>query len=297
MYAKDFIRLWPTSRILLLLTHWPGTYMNRTNSSAPFDISLRYLADGETSAIVRPSTGGGDAASEEGNYVMQPVLMRSARAKGTSLDREGFELKTQSSKVANFYDDNAIAAIYEAEIRELVRNATGARSVEIFDHTRRAASINTQRRHGIREPAATIHNDYDGDSGPERLRDFYPEEADALLKNRFAIINVWRSINGPVENFPLAMCDASTVASDDLISVQRIAKDRVGAVQGATYRPAHRWYYFPQMQMDEALLFKVYDSSEDGRARFTIHTSFDDPNASEDAAGRESIETRCFVFF
>lgn len=104
-------------------------------------------------------------------------------------------------------------------------------------------------------------------------------------------------LNGPVENFPLALCDASTVMSDDLISVKRITKDRVGAIQYATYSASHRWCYFSKMQMDEALLFKVYDSSVDGRAQFTIHTSFNDPNVAKGAASRESIETRCFVFF
>ena len=271
--------------------------MNIAKPTEPFEIQLRYLVQGETSAILHPSSGGGDAATDQGNFVIQPVLIQNARGENTSLDREGFELRTQSSNVENFYDEDAIASTYDAEVRELVREATGARRVEIFDHTRRAASTEARRKHGIREPSITIHNDYDTDSGPNRLRDVYPDEADALLNKRFAIINVWRSINGLVENFPLALCDASTVMSDDLISVQRIAKDRVGAIQYATYSASHRWCYFPQMQMDEALLFKVYDSSVDGCARFTIHTSFNDPNAGEGAAGRESIETRCFVFF
>jgi hypothetical protein len=51
------------------------------------------------------------------------------------------------------------------------------------------------------------------------------------------------------------------------------------------------------MQMDEALLFKTFDSATDGRARFTIHSSVVDPTAPADAPPRESIETRCLVFF
>ncbi len=64
-----------------------------------------------------------------------------------------------------------------------------------------------------------------------------------------------------------------------------------------TFNPAHRWTYFPNMARHEALLIKVYDAAEDGRARFTIHTAFDDPTSPPDAPPRESIETRTFVFF
>jgi len=51
------------------------------------------------------------------------------------------------------------------------------------------------------------------------------------------------------------------------------------------------------MQMDEALIFKTFDSETDGRTRFTIHSSFEDPNAPAGTLPRESIETRCLVFF
>ena len=204
----------------------------------------------------------------------------------------------QETEVTDFYLDNDITSIYEMEVKQLLVEVTGAKRVEIFDHTRRASSIETQRKHGIREPALTIHNDYDDESGPRRLRDFFPDESDKLTENRFAIVNIWRSIRGPVYNFPLAMCDASSVSKDDLVSVPRISKDRVGTVQMVTFSPSHHWCYFPLMQMDEALLFKVYDSANDGRARFTPHTSFDDPSVkSTTNTSRESIETRCFVFF
>ncbi len=49
--------------------------------------------------------------------------------------------------------------------------------------------------------------------------------------------------------------------------------------------------------MNEALLFKTIDSETDGRARFTVHSSFADPAAPADAPPRESIETRCLLFF
>ena len=272
--------------------------MNSSSFTGDLTVSLRYLAVGENSAVVRPSIGGGDSASEEGAYETRSVKMRNARSMEPSLDREGFLLANQQTRVTDFFSETEIASIYEKELQSLLTELTGAKRVEIFDHTRRASSIETQRQHGIREPAATIHNDYDDASGPRRLRDFFPQEAKALAKNRFAIINIWRSMNGPVSNFPLALCDASSVTDEDLVSVPRVSKNRVGTVQMATFNPSHRWCYYPHMQMNEALLFKVYDSANDGRARFTPHTSFEDPRVKDaTSAGRQSIESRCFVFW
>ncbi|MDH3377409.1 MAG: methyltransferase [Gammaproteobacteria bacterium] len=263
---------------------------------------VKYLANDESPAVYIASGGGGDATEHKGNYVSRTISIRNGRTRpgGFSLDREGFMLSSQASAVGDFYDDDAIAAVYEAEVNALVRGATGAHRVDIFDHTRRSSSVEVQKQRRIRESASIVHNDYTARSGPRRLRDHFadtPSEAEALLGQRFAIVNVWRSIRGTVQNAPLALCDASSVAPEDLVPVERQAKDRIGELQLATYNPAHRWYYFPELQADETLLFKTYDSDTAGPARFTIHTSFDDPTAGPDAPPRESIETRCLVFF
>jgi hypothetical protein len=263
---------------------------------------LKYLATAEDVPVYVASVGGGDTSLHEGNYTLRPVTIHNGRARAGSfsLDRQGFMLTDHSSAVVDFYDGDQIATVYENEVKALVLNATGCTRVEIFDHTRRAASLDVQKARLIREPASIIHNDYTARSGPQRLRDHFadaPDEAESLLTRRFAIVNVWRSIQGPVLTAPLALCDASSVAPEDLVSVERQAKDRIGEIQQAVYTPAHEWYYFPEMTMDEAVLIKTYDSATDGRARFTIHTSFDDPSAAADAPPRESLETRCFVFF
>ncbi len=266
------------------------------------EVPLKYLANDKAPAVYIPSRGGGDATEHKGAYIEHRVTIQNGRTSGQSfeLDQQGFTLVSQLSKVKDFYDDEEIAAVYENEIKQLVLTATGADRVEIFDHTRRAASLAVQKARMIREPASIIHNDYTERSGPKRLCDHFsdtPDEARALLERRFAIINVWRSIRGTVRDAPLAFCDASTLAPQDLVPVERQARERIGEIQLALYNPAHRWYYFPQMRADEALLFKTFDSATDGRARFTIHTSFHDPNAPAEAAPRESIESRCFVFF
>ena len=266
------------------------------------NVSVKYLSNDENMSAYVPSVGGGETPDHAANYVKKVVPVHNARLTQDrfTLDRQGFTLVEQRSAVSDFFNDNQIVEIYEREIEELVKKESGATAVSIFDHTRRAASEDVRKQKTIREPASTIHNDYTAWSGPNRLKEIYrdkPDELEKRLKRRFAIVNVWRSMHGSIENFPLAVCDASSTAADDLIAVKRQAKDRIGEIQMATYNPDHRWYYYPRMTEDEALLFKTYDSIEDGRARFTIHTSFDDPLAPSDALVRQSIETRCFVFY
>jgi len=96
---------------------------------------------------------------------------------------------------------------------------------------------------------------------------------------------------------PLAIADAGSLAPQDFIATERRFPDRVGEIYQFAYNPAHRWTWFSKMRRDEALIFKVYDSATDGRARFGAHTSFDDPTTPPDAGPRESIEIRAFAFF
>jgi hypothetical protein len=128
------------------------------------------------------------------------------------------------------------------------------------------------------------------------VRDFFGDEADELLRGRVQVINVWRPIRGPLQDAPLAVCDAGSVAPGDLVPADLVYRDRVGETYGVKFNPEHRWYYVSDMQPDEALLLKCYDSATDGRARFAPHTAFEDPTAPADKLPRESIELRTLVF-
>lgn len=281
----------------LRIHHWMS--YNSKMPSPPAKAKLKFLANLDEPLVYIPSKGGGDATDHVGNFVMQEVNVHNARSELSSpgLDVEGFCLVSQNTAVDDFYDDAQVRSVYHDEIKALLIKTTGANRVEIFDDTRRTSSLRQQQAKGIREPAEIVHNDYTANSGVKRLRDLFPGEADRLMQRRFAIINVWRSIAGTILDHPLVLCDASSVAPDDLVSVERRAEERIGELQVSLPNAEQRWYYFPQMQMDEALLFKTFDSDTSGRTRFTIHSSFPDPNAPPDAPPRESIETRCLVFF
>jgi hypothetical protein len=233
-------------------------------------------------------------------YETRTVPIYSARpvASEISLDRQGFAVHHHRSAVHDFYDDDEVREVYYPEAQRVLTELTGADRVFVFDHTqRRRINGGVDRAPGTpRQPATRVHVDHTAKSGPQRVRDFLGADADELLRGRVQVINLWRPIRGPVRDAPLAVCDALSVASGDLVPSDLVYPDRVGEIYAVTYNPAHRWFYVPEMREDETLLLKCYDSVADGRARFAPHTAFDDPTAPADAAPRESIEIRTLVF-
>ncbi|MGZ5837519.1 MAG: CmcJ/NvfI family oxidoreductase, partial [Xanthobacteraceae bacterium] len=225
------------------------------------------------------------------------VIMHDGRGHDFSLERDGFHFVRHDTKVVDFFNPDDVQRVYYPEMEALAKAESGASRVVVFDHTLRTADDAFREQHKIREVVQRVHNDYTEWSGPQRVKEILPDEADALLRRRFAIIQVWRPIRHPVETFPLAICDASSVSFDDFVISERRYPNRVGQTYSVKYSPKHMWYWFPRMRRDEALVFKVYDSLKDGRARWTAHTAFDDPTAPPNARPRESIEIRTLAFF
>jgi hypothetical protein len=234
-----------------------------------------------------------------GEYLPRWVAIHNGREvlDQLSLDANGFMLTPHETAVMDFYDPDEVKSVYYPEVERLLKRVTGAERVLVFDHIVRNPVLAERGEKGAREPAKAVHNDYTLSSAPRRVRGLLPEEADRLLSSRFAEINVWRAIRGPIESSPLALCDARSLLPEDAVSTDLVYRDRVGEIYGFIYNPRHRWYYFPQMKPNEAILLKCYDSKDDGRARFTAHTSFDDPSSPPNAAPRESIEVRAMLFW
>jgi hypothetical protein len=218
-------------------------------------------------------------------------------SKTVSLDREGFALVRQKSSVKDFYDEEEVKKVYYPEAERLIKAATAADRVFVFDHTvRKRVQGAADRDGGLRQPVARVHVDHTEKSGPQRVRDLIPDEAEELLKGRLQIINLWRPIRGPLLDSPLAVCDARTVKPEDLVASDLVYPDRVGEIYSVKYNPDHQWFYVPGMTVDEVLLLKCFDSKTDGRARFAPHSAFSDPTTPADAPPRESIELRTLVF-
>lgn len=216
-----------------------------------------------------------------------------------SADREGFEIHDIDAGFKAFDDDAAIRSMFYAQVVAYVKRHTGARRVEVFDHTiRKRLPADLSAQTTVQRPAVLlVHSDYTPKSGPQRVRDLFPDEAEALLAGRVAFYNVWKPLYRRVEELPLACCDASTQSPDDLLLMDLKYRERTGEIYVMRHAPSHRWVYFPRMEPSQALLLKTYDSMTDGRARFMFHSAFEDPTTLPDAPKRESIEVRTMAFF
>jgi hypothetical protein len=273
----------------------------RADTLQAVEAELNYLRAGEgrpVSYTFEPPPG---VPWTSGALEPQRVTIRDARplaaAGELSLDKGGFERISHASALTDFSDDAAIRSIYYSESEQVLLKATGAEKVVVFDHTLRDSLSGSRATASLREPVRRVHNDQTFISGPRRVRDHLPaNEAAQRLKRRFAIINLWRPLD-VVEQLPLALCDARSIAASDLVPSDLVYKDKVGETFSFTHNPAHRWYYFPKLRPDEALLLKIYDSRDDGTARLTAHTAFEDPTTPEGAAPRRSIELRALVFW
>jgi len=215
------------------------------------------------------------------------------------LDREGFVLKPFPAAFDQFNDDVAIKSAFYPQVEAFVKRNTGARRGVIFDHTiRKRLPADLAAQTEVNRPAVLlVHSDYTIASGPQRVRDLLPGEADDLLSRRFAFYNVWKSLQEVVEELPLAMCDATSQDEGDMLRMELKYRERTGEIYVMRYSPRHQWIYFPQMTADQALLFKTYESETDGRARFVGHSAFEDPATPPNARKRESIEVRTMAFF
>ena len=264
------------------------------------EATLSYFIDTEAMPVTLVGApGGSDQRLGGGKPDPHRVVIRNGRIETDrfALERNGFCFVHHDTEVADFFDEDEVRRVYYPEMAALVEAESGAARVEVFDHTLRTADDALRETQKIRDVVRRVHNDYTEWSGPQRVRTFLPEEADELLGRRFAVIQVWRPIRRPVESWPLAIADARSLSPADMVVTERRYEDRIGQTSAITYNPAHRWYWFPQMRPDEALVFKVYDSLKDGRARFTAHTAFEDPNTPPHARPRESIEIRTLAFF
>ena len=232
-------------------------------------------------------------------YERRRVTIHNARlqTEAFALEQQGFVLREQPSAMSNFFDEAEIKQVYYPETAETIRRECGASRVVVFDHTVRTSDPRHHQPGWIRNTVKSVHNDYTERSAPQRLRNFFPDEAESLLANRFAIIQTWRSIASRVECDPLALCDGRTIPKVGFISNQRRYRDRIAETYHISYNPQHKWYFFPYMTSDEVLIFKVFDSAMDVGTRFTAHSAFEDPSSPKKPIPRESIEMRAFALF
>ncbi|KAF5589036.1 7alpha-cephem-methoxylase P8 chain [Fusarium subglutinans] len=220
-----------------------------------------------------------------------------------SLDRDAFQIVTDASPPSegiDFTDDESIRVNYYPEVQQLIsERLPGDLQIFIYDHTvRHQVEGGAQHR-----PLTRVHIDHTTNNAIQRVRQFFPTEADRLLKGRYRIVNVWRPLNKkPLESYPLAFASASTFDNADVVPIQHRYMDgslvrEAGLIK---HRSSQAWYYLSGMTDRERILLKCFDSDSleggSGTACKTPHTAFRDPRTQENAEGRFSIEVRGMVF-
>ncbi len=283
----------------------PGSLPNDLPAVA---VRVSYLGPGDGPVQVRVFPPGSGIATERPPAVQHVVTIRDARAVAQHLllEQHGFEFHRSPSVFGEFYDEAAVRERYYPEVEAEMRALTGARAVIVFDHNVRSAARAARGDPGVRVPVDQIHNDYTEESGPRRKQEILDAAGRTdLMQRRVAFVNLWRPIVGPVQDNALALCEAHSVAPQDLVTTNihhfgehNLAEPRHrGQIYSVRYNPSHRWFYVSDMQPDEVLLLKCYDSCIDGRARFLPHTGFQHPNCPPNFVPRESIEARTLVVF
>jgi hypothetical protein len=265
------------------------------------DAVLNYLAPTEG----KPCRYAGSLAQDEvpGMAMDQRCRQRIHDARSVahvlSLESEGCQLVHHRSAVRDFWNEDAVRRAYYPEMEALITAVTGACWAFAFDHTvrRRIFGLPDRTPGAPRQPRLRVEVDYTEASAPQRARELTGHAADSVLRRRFAFINAWRPIRGPLYDAPLALCDGTSIARTDLVATDCVQRDRAHEIYSLTYSPAHRWLYIPGLLPDQVLLFKGYDSRRDAEGRFVAHSAFEDPSAPADRLVQESIELAVLAIF
>ncbi|MGR8949560.1 MAG: CmcJ/NvfI family oxidoreductase [Gammaproteobacteria bacterium] len=279
----------------------------------PIYADIQYLGqfDGPAEHHVYPRSTGRATRRPPSEAVRMPLTDARDAMDSYTLDEHGFAFLSHHSDYAHrgieyFYNNiDEVKSVYYGECAELLMNHTGASHVIAFDHNLRSLQRADSGYTNMNEPVRFCHNDYTHESGPQRLVALLNENSAEPMSHRYEFINVWRPLIEPVLDKPLVLCAANRIAADDLIRtrINHYKQEdldnpaHIGEIYSVRHSDKHEWVYLSDMNIDEVILVKCYDSIEDGRARFTPHTAIDLPSLTADTPARESIEVRLVAFF
>jgi hypothetical protein len=260
-------------------------------------------------------------AARNGEFVAEPTEIDILDGRGADLPgwtECGFELVSHPSAISAWADDDELAAIHHREMEELAREMTGCDVALVSNHIKRGPEH--AQRHEDLAPIAFVHSDFAA-GYDDLVRQSYVQPdregtqralerngitgADVVGASRLVILQFWRNIGEARMDFPLAFCDARTVAPSDgrPIPVSDYAGSGVDfealAVLAPTETAPYRWYTFPELRHDEVVAFRTYDTDlvEQGHTWFTPHSAFRDPSVEVGSPARSSIELRAICLY
>jgi hypothetical protein len=265
---------------------------------APLRAAIEFLVPEVEHPFCYAHEGPERAEEESVRFVSHAVPIHDIRGgRPLGLDEHGAMLGHWPTRVRRFYDESHVRQRYYAESGEIIRAALGADRVVVYDHNVRRGTARHPHadQHGVGRPVHHAHTDYTPRSALVRLRRELGPHADQGV-TRYLQVNLWRPIRGPVRDAPLALCDGATVTPHTLRTTELRYADRTGEIYYLVHEPGQRWYFASDMSVDEAWLFKNFDSAPPGPGRVAPHSAFTDPRQG-DVSPRESIEVRALAIF
>jgi hypothetical protein len=262
--------------------------------------SLAMDVPGYVEAVIkypeRAAAGGRIWGNKDFSFSLEDhrVRIHNARLANASFDACGFALLRRSTDI-DFLDKQQVEARWHPQAKQLVRELMGAQ--EVFTLLGILRGGETDEAGG---PALMAHVDFDAATLRQWVAKLAPERAEQLSAKRLVNVNLWTPVR-PVENWPLAVCDAGSVEAGDLLKISfgrpetRQTDEFAGGFDSGgfvlAHNSAHRWFYYPHMQPEEVLAFRLCDTNE-CNAHMTAHTAFEDPTSVPGAPKRMSYEIR-----
>ena len=217
-----------------------------------------------------------------------------------TVDTHGFQLVRWPTQV-DLLDNEAVIESFYQECRELIKHVRGCWDVRGGMHEYRNGFGGEKGPRGAKSTpngsggayGMGIHSDMCA-AIERRFDRIVPDQ------RHFESLNVWRSTDTqhPVLMMPLAVCDMNSVSPDDIVfgdgmNTSNIKQYTKVVDQRLIHSPRQRWYFFPEMEPDEVLVFRQYDTrQEELNMRTVFHQAVVDPTSRENAPLRSSIEVR-----
>ncbi|KAK5459721.1 hypothetical protein LTS15_003850 [Exophiala xenobiotica] len=252
-----------------------------------------------------------------GKYETKHVLVHDVRPELNkyTLKTTGFQLVKYESQVNDWSNMDQLNTTYGDEIRDLMRNLTGADEVIVFGPVRRTTHDKDPNKvdsaWNDQPPASDVHVDYTPIHAECLAADFAKNNGlDIKDVKRYKMINLWRATSPGPQNWPLALCRGDSVGDHEGVINHLIYCDKVPDLDSLpeelphdpmypegtlfTYSPNHCWTYFSNMTRDEVMLFTLYDSNKERPWRVP-HCAFH--NDMQGTKPRESVEIRTLCLF
>jgi hypothetical protein len=245
-----------------------------------------------------------------GVYAPYPVTIRNARLGGPfTLESHGFCLARHLSAVSDWENQYAPDSAYAAEVAEVAKRLTGADMVIALGGMIRDSAATSPT---VQPPAAEAHVDFTERCAERRAAALYHKaHPDGAGYRRFIGFSLWRALSAPPQDMPLALCEGRSLRDDegthntkvdvteiptgDALYAPIAGEEDMLAATIFHYSPEHRWWYFPDMQPEEVVFIKLYDSDH-SKAWRCPHTAFRD-TTRPDARPRRSMEFRAMAYF